>query len=78
MPYIKYHIYKWKQSDFGLTYLFRMKPSPKSKNLSATNSDYLPKYFQAGLSDSVIVFITTQEQLLKSDLGNNYLPHGNG
>ena len=72
-----------------LAYLFRAKPLPKSKfglafgrtrqskKFLATHSDYLSDYFEAGLSNSGIVFIAMQEQLPKSNLGNNYLPWGN-
>jgi hypothetical protein len=60
-----------------LAYLFRTKPLPKSKNFLATHSNYLSDYFQAGLSNSGIVFVAMQEQLPKSNLGNDYLPRGN-
>jgi hypothetical protein len=72
-----------------LAYLFRTKPlpkskfglvfgrTPKSKNFLATHSNYLSDYFQAGLSNSGIVFVAMQEQLPKSNLGNDYLPRGN-
>jgi hypothetical protein len=65
-----------------LAYLFRTKPLPKSKfslffgrtqksnNFLTTHSDYLSNYFQARLSNSVIVFVAMQEQLPKSNLGN--------
>ena len=76
-------------SILDLAYLFRPKPLPKSKfglafgrmrksnNFLATHSDYLSDYFQAGLSNSGIVFVAMQEELLKSNLGNNCLPQGN-
>ena len=72
-----------------LAYLFRTKPLPKSKfglafgrtwkskKFLATHSDYLSDYFEAGLSNSGIVFVAMQEQLPKLNLGNNYLPRGN-
>jgi hypothetical protein len=50
----------------------------KSNNFLATHSDYLSDYFQAGLSNSGIVFVAMQEQLPKSNLGNDCLPWGNG
>ena len=49
----------------------------KLKNFLATHSDYLFDYLQAGLSNSVIVFVAMQEQLPKSNLGNDYLPWQN-
>ena len=45
----------------------------KSKNFLTTHSDY----FRAGLSNPVIVFVAMQEQLPKSNLGNDYLPRRN-
>ena len=73
-----------------LAYLFRKKPLPKSKfglafsrtwkskTFLATHFDYFSDYFEAGLSNSGIVFVAMQEQLPKSNLGNSYLPRGNG
>jgi hypothetical protein len=57
-----------------LAYLCRTKPLPKSKKFPATHSDH----FKAGLSNSGIVFVAMQENLPKSNWGNNYLPWGNG
>jgi hypothetical protein len=51
-------------------------PTRKSNHLLATHSDYLSDYFQAGLSNSGIVFVAMQEQLLKYNLGNDYLLQG--
>ena len=48
------------------------------KKILETHSDYFSDYFEAGLSNSGIVFVAMQEQLPKSNLGNSYLPWGNG